>query len=123
MNPRTITSAWLRDYQSPNGVLLFGADVAAMLADALDIADAAAKICIQSYAPIEQWEPPRQYDLARVEDRDANGLINQAVRYLDARGMLKRDQVRPELVRVVSEAKAEAAAEAATVNAAGAGPR
>ena len=86
-----------------------GADLCQVLADALDIADFAARNCVESYAPIEQWEPPRLYDLGRVNPR-GSAWIEQAVCYLDARGLLERDAGAPNLVRVRDRVSEKAAA-------------
>jgi hypothetical protein len=112
MNPAAITSTWLREQSTAKGVLgvAIAAADCAVLADALDIADFAARNCVESYASIEQWESPRLYDLGRVNPRGSVWL-DQAVRYLDARGLLERDAGAPNLVRVrdrASEVEASA---------------
>jgi hypothetical protein len=98
-----LTAAWLREQTAERGVLGVGIAVAdcAVLADALDIADFAARNCVESYAAIEQWDPPRRYDLGRINPR-GSAWIDQAVRYLDARGLIERDAVNSELVRVLA---------------------
>ena len=103
-----LTAAWLREQTACRGVLGVGIAAAncAVLADALDIADFAARNCVESYAPIEQWDPPRRYDLGRVNPR-GSAWIEQAVRYLDQRGLLERDAGAPNLVRVRDRAPQE----------------
>jgi hypothetical protein len=108
VNGRTITAAWLRELPD-KGALPLSADLCQVLADALEIADFAARNCVESYAPIEQWEPPRLYDLGRVNPL-GSAWIEQAVCYLDARGLLERDARVPTLVRVRDRAPEEALA-------------
>lgn len=74
----------------------------AMLADAVELADSAARSDIECYCDwaglpfVGRWfdtskrNPPEAADIAAV--------VEQAVRYLDARGLLIRDDKRPEVV-------------------------
>ena len=98
MNPQTITAAWLREYRPLNGILPLGADCAAILADALDLADDAARsdieTCCEPTAPAPAWW--WNLDSAGEDDREA---VDEAVRYLDARGLFVRHSQNARLIR------------------------
>jgi len=105
MNPRTLTSAWLREYRPPNGVLPIGVEVAAMLADALDIADSAARADIELYCVAVTRGDETWWNWENLDPVDGAPYIEQAVRYLEARGLLERDGENANVVRIVDEAE------------------
>lgn len=74
---------------------------APMIADALEIADSCARADIESYckatgegADYREWS----WDTSTADEDDSEAIA-QALRYLDARGLIERDTNRPELVR------------------------
>ncbi len=74
-----------------------------MLADALEIADSCARSDIESFCIWNEEGGVRWFDTLAVNDAcgpEANPMIAQAVRYLEARGMLTRDEKQPHLVRI-----------------------
>lgn len=104
MSPRTITAAWLREFRPLHGVLPLDADVATMLADALELADDTARSVIELECRDLMVDGVRWYDLATADTINVD--MEQPLRYLEARGLLERDQLQPHLVRVLDEPKA-----------------
>lgn len=104
MNPRTLTATWLREPRAINGVVPLDAEVCAMLADALEIADVSAVDIIWSECP----KLDGQYLDISYADPIALDILRQAVRYLEARGRIERAAGRPYLVRVVDAPRIEA---------------
>ena len=103
MNTRTISAAWLRERHPENGVIPLSASLAPMLADALEIADYSARSDIETFLRRTQARPA-WYDI-RTADQEEKGYVENAVRYLTARGLLERDEKQPHLVHVLDEPK------------------
>lgn len=106
MNTRTISAAWLREHRPENGVIPLSASLAPMLADALEIADYSARSDIETFLRRTQARPA-WYDI-RTADQEEKDYVENAVRYLMARGLLERDQHQPHLVRVMDAPEADA---------------
>lgn len=106
MNSKTITASWLRQHR-PDGVLPLSAEIGVMMADALEIADPSARCDIESNCESHMVGEHRWWDTSRLDPDDewAATAIAQAVRYLDARGLIERDQKRPELVRMLESSE------------------
>lgn len=104
MNSRTLTAAFLREPHALNGVVPLAADVCAMLADALEIADRSAQDIIQCECDEldDYW-----IDLSSA-DSIALDALAQAVRYLEARGLLERGAECTHLVQLLDAPKIEA---------------
>lgn len=74
-----------------------------MLADAIEIADSCARADIECHCTWEHIKGERWYDTRVTEERETEPIA-QAVRYLEARGLLVRKPGQPELVRLDAEA-------------------
>lgn len=103
MTPQSITSAWLREYRPAGGVLPLSPECAAMLADALDGYDEAARSAIESNCGFFTEPSGDFYDTGDLDPSDdwAKDAIPRAVRYLEARGLIERHPERAQLVRVL----------------------
>lgn len=83
-------------------VLLFPAEIGPTLADAVEIADESAVCLIESDShPLDQ-DGVRWWDTAFAEG-DASDGMQQALRYLEARGQLLRHPTRGALVRFTGQ--------------------
>lgn len=104
---KRITVDGLRAFE-PQTVLMVHASAARILADALEIADESAIALIEC----ETLTLGDHFDLATAHDPDLSDEVNasiresleQAVRYLKARGLLERDAERPTWVRFTDNA-------------------
>lgn len=95
----TLSPAWVRKVaQKPNAVILVAEPKLSMLADALEIADESAESLITSETLCAERDHETWRDLATVEDIGREGVA-QAVRYLEARGLLIKHATVPQLVR------------------------
>lgn len=68
-----------------------------VILDAFEIADHSARADVESgCAPVGQQMPPR-YDLTKI-DADCKAFVELAVRYLEARGLVRREEGNPNIV-------------------------
>lgn len=80
-------------------------DAIDMISDAIEIADSSARSDVECHCPWTYLKEPddtssRWYDTDRIDPEDAEH-IEQALRYLGARGRLNVHPTRPELVNFV----------------------
>ncbi len=110
MNSRTLTAAFLREPRAENSLILIAPADALILADALEIADSAARCDIESNCASTNCNVDAifWYDLSSVDPDDGWAMIAvpQAMRYLESRGLIERHPDRAELVRMVDAAMA-----------------
>lgn len=71
---------------------------------ALEIADEAARIHVELYAPRVPLLSAKHYDSGRVAPM-WRGYADKAVIYLESRGLIERDAERPQVVRVLDAPK------------------
>lgn len=105
--PESLRAEVAKPRVMPAGEVAFAlipAPACTMLADAMEIADSCARADIESFC--DGTFEPRWYDTAssgRGEDRDRAAFqtkaVTLAVRYLNARGLIEKDSVRPGWVR------------------------
>lgn len=93
----TITPEQLRAYYGDSGWVEIESEDCSMLADAIEIADLSSDAYLYStLRPLDDdW-----LDLATELTEDERESIDQAVRYLTARGLLERHPEREQWVRV-----------------------
>lgn len=108
MTPSQLTAAYFREPRPAGSIIPVDAACGPTIADAIEIADTAARSDIESNC--ERHPDRLEYDLASVDPDDGWAMIAvpQAVRYLEARGLLERDAAEPQLVRLLDEPKAGA---------------
>jgi hypothetical protein len=100
MNARTLSAAWLREQRPPSGVIPLSAELAPVLADALEIADDGARSTVEIEFVDLLIGDMRWYD-TKTADPDNAEWITQAVRYLEARGLIERRPGEEHLVRML----------------------
>jgi hypothetical protein len=102
MIPSQLTAAWLREHKAlPHGVIPLPANLAPMLADALDEADDS----FRSQIELECREIHGWYNINTAEIGVVN--ISKALAYLEKRGLIERKAGEPHLVRFVDAPKVE----------------
>lgn len=105
MNGSALSPAWLRQHRAANSTVFLTVAEAFAVADAIEIADSCARSDIESNCDRFEEDGERYYDPSDMDPLDdwAVKAIGQAVRYLEARGLIER-HANGRLVRLVSEA-------------------